>query len=150
MEVILLEKIVNLGDLGDKVSVKSGYGRNFLLPQNKAVAATKENIRTFEVRRAELEKIEQAKLGEARKRAEKINGLTLALTAKAGEEGKLFGSITVRDIVDAVEAQGIEIDKSEVLMPDGPIRALGEYEIDVQVHAAVIATIKVGVVAEAP
>lgn len=148
MEVILLEKIVNLGDLGDKVNVKAGYGRNFLIPQNKAVPATKENIETFEARRAELEQLEQQKLAEAQARGEKVNGLDITLTAKAGEEGKLFGSITVRDIVEAVEKRGVEIDKSEVNMPEGPIRALGEYEIEVQLHPEVIATVKIGVIAE--
>ena len=148
MEVILLETIVNLGDLGDKVNVKSGYGRNFLIPQNKAVPATRENIEAFEVRRAELERIEQEKLAQAQLRAESVNKLDITLTAKAGEEGKLFGSITVRDIVEAAEKHGVEIDKSEVHMPDGPIRALGEYEIEVQLHADVTATIKVGVIVE--
>lgn len=148
MEVILLEKIVNLGDLGDTVNVKAGYGRNFLIPQNKAVPATKENVAAFEVRRAELERQEQEKLAQAQARAEQVNGLDITLTAKAGEEGKLFGSITVRDIVDAVAKRGVEIDKSEVHLPEGPIRALGEYEIDVQLHPEVTATVKIGVIAE--
>ena len=149
MEVILLEKIVNLGDLGDKVNVKSGYGRNFLIPQHKAVPATADNIREFEARRAELERVEQGKLAEAQARAEKVNGLDITLTAKAGEEGKLFGSITVRDIVEAAEKYGVEIDKSEVMMPEGPIRALGEFELDILLHPEVTATIKIGVIAEA-
>lgn len=149
MEVILLEKIVNLGDLGDKVNVKSGYGRNFLIPQHKAVPATAENIKEFEARRAELERMEQEKLAEAQARAEKVNGLDITLTAKAGEEGKLFGSITVRDIVEAAEKRGVEIDKSEVMMPEGPIRALGEFELDILLHPEVTATIKIGVIAEA-
>lgn len=148
MEVILLEKIVNLGDLGDKVNVKSGYGRNFLIPQNKAVPATKENVLAFEERRAELERIEAEKLAQAQVRAEQVNGLDITLTAKAGEEGKLFGSITVRDIVEAAVKRGVEIDKSEVHLPEGPIRALGEYEIDVQLHPEVTATIRIGVIAE--
>jgi len=149
MEVILLEKIVNLGDLGDTVSVKSGYGRNFLIPQNKAVPATKANIEAFERRRAELEEIEQGKFEHAQGRAVKINELDITLTAKAGEEGKLFGSITVRDIVEAAAKRDVEIDKIEVMLPEGPIRALGEYEIDVQLHPEVTATIKIGVIAEA-
>lgn len=148
MEVILLERIVNLGDLGDKVQVKSGYGRNFLIPKNKAVPATQENVITFEARRAELERVERGKIGDAEARAEKVNGLDITLTAKSGEEGKLFGSITVRDIVEAAEKRGVEIDKSEVHLPDGPIRALGEYEINVQLHPEVIATIRIGVIAE--
>jgi len=148
VEVILLEKIVNLGDLGDKVNVKSGYGRNFLIPQNKAVPATRENIAAFEVRRAELERVEQEKMAQAQERAGQVNGLDITLTAKAGEEGKLFGSITVRDIVEAAEKRGVEIDKSEVHLPEGPIRALGEYEIQVQLHPEVEATIRIGVIAE--
>ena len=148
MEVILLEKVVNLGDLGDKVNVKSGYGRNFLIPQNKAVPATRENILAFEARRAELEKVEQEKLAQAEARAAQVNGLDITLTAKAGEEGKLFGSITVRDIVEAAAARGVEIDKIEVHLPEGPIRSLGEFEIEVQLHPEVTATIKIGVIAE--
>ena len=148
MEVILLEKVVNLGDLGDKVNVKSGYGRNFLIPQNKAVPATKENVLAFEARRAELEKVEQEKLAQAEARAEQVNGLDITITAKAGEEGKLFGSITVRDIVEAAAARGVEIDKIEVHLPEGPIRSLGEFEIEVQLHPEVTATIKIGVIAE--
>jgi len=149
MEVILLEKIVNLGDLGDKVTVKAGFGRNYLIPQNKAVPATRENVQAFEERRAELERVEQDKLTEARDRAKQIDGLDLTITAKAGDEGKLFGSVTVRDIVEAAEKRGIEIDNSEVMMPEGPIRAIGEYELDVQLHPEVGATIKIGVIAEA-
>ncbi|MEX2327713.1 MAG: 50S ribosomal protein L9 [Pseudomonadales bacterium] len=148
MQVILLENVVNLGDLGDKVEVKSGYGRNFLIPQNKAVPATKDNVLAFEARRAELERIEGEKRAEAEARAKLVGGLDITLTVKAGDEGKLFGSITVRDIVDAAEKRGVEIDKSEVLMPDGPIRALGEYEIDAQLHAEVTATMKIRVIAE--
>ncbi|XOV86029.1 MAG: 50S ribosomal protein L9 [Pseudomonadota bacterium] len=150
MEVILLEKVVNLGDLGDQVTVKAGFGRNYLIPQQKAVPATKQNIAEFEVRRAELERLEKEKLAEAQKRADKVNALDVTISAKAGEEGKLFGSITVRDIVEAAEKQGVEIDKSEVLLPEGPIRSLGEFEIDVQLHAEVTATIRIGVIAEQP
>lgn len=148
MEVILLEKIGNLGDLGDKVSVKAGFGRNFLIPQNKAVPATRDNVKAFEERRAELERLEAEKLAEARVRAEKVNALDITLTAKAGEEGKLFGSITVRDIVEAAEKRDVEIDKIEVQLPEGPIRALGDYEIDIQLHAEVTATINIKVIAE--
>ncbi len=149
MEVILLEKIVNLGDLGDTVSVKAGYGRNFLIPQNKAVPATKANIAQFEERRAELERVEREKLAEAEKRAEQVNALDVTITVKAGDEGKLFGSVTVRDIVDAAQKRDIAIDNSEVMLPDGPIRELGEYDIDIQLHPEVVATMKVGVIAEA-
>ncbi|MCB1691857.1 MAG: 50S ribosomal protein L9 [Pseudomonadales bacterium] len=149
MEVILLEKVVNLGDLGDRVNVRPGYGRNFLIPQNKAVPATKSNIEAFEARRAELEKIEAGKLAEAQKLAEQVKLLEITLTAKAGDEGKLFGSITVRDIVEAVEKRGIEIDRSEVAMPEGPIRQTGEYEIEIILHPEVSEMIKVTVIAEA-
>lgn len=148
MEVILLEKVVNLGDLGDKVDVKAGFGRNFLIPQNKAVPATKDNVQAFEARRAELERIEGEKRAEAQARAALVGGLDITLTVKAGDEGKLFGSITVRDIVEAAEKRGVPIDKSEVLMPEGPLRELGEYEIDAQLHAEVTATMKIRVVAE--
>lgn len=148
MEVILLEKIVNLGDLGDKVTVKAGFGRNFLIPQNKAVPATKDNVKEFEARRAELERIEKDKLAEAEKRATAVNALDVTVTARTADEGKLFGSVTVRDIVEAAEKRGVEIEASEVLLPEGPIRELGEYEIDVQLHPEVIATMKIGIIAE--
>lgn len=148
MEVILLEKIVNLGDLGDKVTVKAGFGRNFLIPQNKAVPATKANIAEFEERRAELERQEKDKRAEAEKRAEQVNALDVTITVKAGDEGKLFGSVTVRDITEAAEKRGVEIDNSEVLLPEGPIRETGEYEIEIQLHPEVLATMKIGVIAE--
>ncbi|MDZ7686602.1 MAG: 50S ribosomal protein L9 [Gammaproteobacteria bacterium] len=148
MEVILLEKIVNLGDLGDQVTVKAGFGRNYLIPQNKAVPATKDNVAEFEARRAELERQEKERLAEAQQRAEQVNGLDVTITVKAGDEGKLFGSVTVRDIVEAAEKRGVTIDASEVFLPEGPIRALGEYEIDVQLHAELVVTMKVGVIAE--
>lgn len=149
MEVILLETIANLGDLGDKVTVKSGYGRNFLIPQKKAVAATKQNILEFEARRAELERIANEKLAEAQARAAQVEALSVEVAVKAGEEGKLFGSITVRDISDAIEAKGVAVENSEVKLPEGPIRELGEYEIDIQLHADVTAVLKLSVVAEA-
>ena len=149
MEVILLESIANLGELGDKVTVKSGYGRNFLIPQRKAAPATADNIREFEARRAELEKAAADKLAEAETRAAKIEQMTITITTKAGEEGKLFGSVTVRDISDAAEAQGMALEKSEIKMPEGPIRELGEYEIDIQLHSDVTVPLKLTVVAEA-
>ena len=149
MEVILLERVANLGDLGDKVTVKSGYGRNYLMPQKKAVPATKENVASFEVRRVELQKVADEKLAECRARGAKISALEVTITAKAGDEGKLFGSITVRDIVDAVAAQGFELEKSEVRMPEGPIRDLGEHEVDIHLHTEVNVKLKVGVIAEA-
>ncbi|MCH2567077.1 MAG: 50S ribosomal protein L9 [Pseudomonadales bacterium] len=148
MQVILLEKIANLGDLGDQVSVKSGYGRNYLVPQNKAVPATAENIAQFEERRAELERTSNERLGEAQSRADKISGTQVTITSKAGEEGKLFGSITVRDIAEAAGRRDIRLDKSEILLPDGPLRTLGEFDVDTKLHPEVIATLKVTVIAE--
>lgn len=149
MEVILLENIANLGDLGDKVTVKSGFGRNFLIPQKKAVPATAQNLKEFEARRAELERVAAEKLAEAQARAEKVQAITATITTKAGEEGKLFGSVTVRDIVEAAESQGVELEKSEVKLPEGPIRELGDYEIDIQLHPDVMVVLQTKVVAEA-
>lgn len=148
MEVILLETIGKLGDLGDKVNVSSGYGRNFLIPKKKAVPATAANLEAFEEKRAELEKNAEAKLEDAKKRGEQVADLVLNLTAKAGEEGKLFGSITVRDIADACLSNGVEIEKSEIKLPDGPLRNTGEFEVGVQVHPDLIVKLKVIVSAE--
>ena len=148
MEVILLETIGKLGDLGDKVNVSSGYGRNFLIPKKKAVPATAANLEAFEEKRAELEKNAEAKLEDAKKRGEQIADLVLNLTAKAGEEGKLFGSITVRDIADACLSNGVEIEKSEIKLPDGPLRNTGEFEVGVQVHPDLIVKLKIIVSAE--
>ena len=148
MEVILLETIGKLGDLGDKVNVSSGYGRNFLIPKKKAVPATAANLEAFEEKRAELEKNAEAKLEDAKKRAEQVADLALNLTAKAGEEGKLFGSITVRDIADACLSNGVEIEKSEIKLPDGPLRNTGEFEVGVQVHPDLIVKLKIIVSAE--
>ncbi len=149
MEVILLETIAKLGDLGEKVNVKSGYGRNFLIPQRKAVPATAENLEVFEARRAELEKLAGEKLVDAQGRAETINALSVSIETKAGEEGKLFGSVTVRDIAEAAEAKGVSLEKSEIRMPEGPIRELGEFDIDVHLHPEVDAVLKLSVVPEA-
>ncbi len=149
MEVILLESVANLGDLGDKVTVKSGFGRNFLIPQKKAVAATVENVALFEERRTELEKAAAEKLAEAQARAGEVNELSITITTKAGEEGKLFGSIGVRDIADACQGKGVTVEKSEVRLPEGPVRVLGEYEIDIHLHPEVDAVLKLAVVAEA-
>src|SRR5690606_19484235 len=148
MEVILLDKVGKLGKIGDKVAVRSGFGRNYLIPQGKAVPATDENLKAFEARRAELEAAAAEKLAEAQKRAEKLQDLTVTITANAGDEGKLFGSIGTKDIADAVTAAGAEVDKSEVRLPEGTLREIGEYEIDIQVHADVIQPIKLVVVAE--
>lgn len=148
MEVILLEKIRNLGSLGEKVKVAPGYGRNFLIPQGKATYATAENIKKFEARRAELEKIaaEALKTAQARQQALAALGV-VTMTAKAGEEGKLFGSIGTRDIAEAITAAGVNVDKSEVLLPTGVLRQVGEYELEIEVHGDVLATIKINVVA---
>jgi large subunit ribosomal protein L9 len=148
MEVILLEKVANLGSLGDKVKVKAGYGRNFLLPYGKAVPATEANLKAFEERRAELEKAAAEKLSAAQTRAEALEGAAFTISSKAGEEGKLFGSIGVRDIADAITAGGTEVEKSEVRLPEGPIRVTGEYEIELQLHSDVEVSVKLAVVAE--
>jgi large subunit ribosomal protein L9 len=149
MDVILLETVGNLGGLGDQVSVKAGFGRNYLLPQGKAVPATAGNVAEFEARRADLEAAAAAALTAAEKRADAINGMgTVAITMKAGDEGKLFGSVGTRDIAEAATVAGTEIDKSEVKLPEGALREIGEYEIAIQVHANVMATLTLAVVAE--
>ncbi len=148
MNVILLEKIRNLGDLGDSVTVAAGYGRNFLIPQGKAVPATKENIQHFEERRAELQAAADEKLAKAQARAEQLAGLTVTIAANAGDEGKLFGSVGTADIADAVTAQGVELEKKEVRMPEGAIRQTGEFTFEVHLHPEVEANIKVVVVGE--
>ena len=149
MEVILLENVGRLGVLGDKVDVKPGYGRNFLIPQGKAVPATADNVAKFEARRAELEAAAASALNAAQQRADAISALDgVQIAATAGDEGKLFGSIGTRDIADAITAAGCELDKSEVRLPEGVIRELGEYEIMLQLHADVATTVAVAVVAE--
>ncbi|MGD9660646.1 MAG: 50S ribosomal protein L9 [Porticoccaceae bacterium] len=149
MEVILLEKVGKLGAIGDKVAVKSGYGRNFLIPQGKAIFATAENIAEFEQRRAELEKASAARKAEADARAAKLETLgSVTIAANSGEGGRLFGSIGTRDIADAISAAGVEVSKSEVKLPEGVLREVGEYEVDIQFHAEVTQSIKVIVVAE--
>ncbi len=149
MEVILLEKVANLGNLGDKVNVRPGYGRNFLVPNKKAVLATKDNLAMFEERRAELEKAAAEALAAAQARAEQILALaSITITANASEEGKLFGSVAVSDIAKAVTDAGVEISKQEVSMPEGPIHVIGEYEITIRVHSDVAQSIKVVVEAE--
>ena len=149
MEVILLENIGNLGGLGDKVDVKSGYGRNYLIPQGKAVPATANNLAEFETRRAELEAAAAETRTAAETRAAAINELGLiSIPANAGEEGKLFGSIGTRDIAEALTAAGCEVDKSEVRLPEGALRDLGEYEVSIQVHGDVTAMVAVAVIPE--
>ena len=148
MEVILLEKIGKLGGLGDKVSVKAGFGRNYLIPQGKAVSATEANMARFEERRAELEKEAADKLASATARGEALEGLAITIAANAGDEGKLFGSIGSKDIADAITAAGTEVEKSEVRLPNGVIRTTGQFEVDVQLHAEVTATVTLTVEAE--
>lgn len=148
MEVILLEKIGKLGNVGDKVSVKAGFGRNFLLPQGKALPANAANLEAFESRRAELEAAASEKKAEAEARAEKLADMTFTLAAKAGDEGKLFGSIGTRDIADAITAAGVEVSKAEVRLPEGAIRELGEFDIDLQLHSEVTQQIKFVIEAE--
>ncbi|GAA6146784.1 MAG: 50S ribosomal protein L9 [Thalassolituus sp.] len=148
MQIILLEKIANLGSLGDQVSVRPGYARNFLFPQGKAVPATKANVEQFEARRAELEAQAADKLSAAQSRAEKIEEIELSAAVKAGDEGKLFGSLGNRDIADLASAAGVELAKSEVLLPEGPVRQVGEYDITIRLHPEVEAVLKLHVVAE--
>ena len=148
MEVILLEKVENLGNIGDRVNVKAGYGRNYLLPQSKATAATAENIAVFEARRAELEAKQSEELGAAKQRGAKLDGLELAIEAKCGPEGKLFGSLGTIDIAEAAVAKGMDIERSEVRLPDGPLRAVGEFDVEVHLHSDVNVTIKIKVIGD--
>lgn len=148
MEVILLEKVKNLGAIGEQVKVRAGYGRNFLIPQGKAVQATKQNVEVFEAKRAELEAKAAEVLAAAEARSEALAAMNVEMQSKAGDEGKLFGSISARDIADAVTAAGTELNKNEVSLPEGPLRNIGEYEITVQVHPDVTGSVKVTVVPE--
>jgi large subunit ribosomal protein L9 len=143
MELILLEKVQKLGDLGDKVNVKPGYGRNYLVPQGMAIPASDENITEFEARRTELEKVALTKLTSAKDRSEGLEGFEITLSANASEEGKLYGSIGPREIAEAVTAEGPKIEKSEVIMGEGPIRFTGEHEVILNLHADVETHIKV-------
>jgi large subunit ribosomal protein L9 len=148
MEVILLEKVGKLGSLGDQVNVKSGFGRNFLIPQGKAVPANKANKEAFEARRSELEAAAAEKLAAAQARAEAMNELTVTIVANAGDEGKLFGSIGTKDIADALAAAGQTVDKSEVKLPEGALRNIGSYVIALQLHSDVSVEVTVQVEAE--
>lgn len=147
MEIILLEKIAKLGNLGDKVTVKPGYGRNFLIPKGKAVRATAEKLAEFEQRRAELEKKAAAEFAAAQARAEALGKLAVTITQKAGEEGRLYGSVGAKDIADAVTAAGVEVNKGEIRLPHGPIRQTGDYEIKLHVHADLDAVLALKIVA---
>jgi large subunit ribosomal protein L9 len=148
MDIILLQKVANLGNIGDRVKVKPGYGRNFLLPQGKATLATPDNIAKFEARRHELEKSAHDELAGAQARATKLAGVKLTLTAKAGGEGKLFGSVGTSDIAEACRKAGIEIERSEVRLPHGPIRQAGEHIVQVHLHTDVTVDLPVVIVAE--
>jgi large subunit ribosomal protein L9 len=148
MEVILLEKVQNLGELGDKVKVKPGYGRNYLVPSGKATPATAENVAAFEQRRAELEKAQAERLGSAEARAEQLRDKTVTIKAKAGTEGKLYGSVGTREIADAVSETGVTLEKHEVLLPDGALRETGEHEVALHLHSDIDVSIKVVVEAE--
>ena len=148
MQVILLEKVTNLGNLGDVVKVKDGFARNFLIPQGKAKRATEANLKAFEARRADLEKAQAELLAKAQERGGKLDGLTLQIVQKAGVDGRLFGSVTNYDIVEALAKQGHEVERSQVRMPAGPLKQVGEYPIQVQLHADVVVTVNVSVLGE--
>lgn len=149
MQVILLEKLAKLGQLGDVVKVKDGYGRNFLIPQKKAKRATEANLAEFQAKRAELEKAQAEILVQAQARAEKINGVTVQIAQKAGVDGRLFGSVTTGDISEALKAQGFDVAKSEVRLPNGPLKVVGDASVDLSLHTDVTATITISVVAAA-
>jgi large subunit ribosomal protein L9 len=148
MQVILLEKVTNLGNLGDVVKVKDGFARNFLIPQGKAKRATEANLKAFEVRRAELEQAQAQLLARAQERGAKLEGLTLQIAQKAGVDGRLFGSVTNYDIVEALGKQGHEVERAQVRMPAGPLKQVGEYPIEVQLHTDVVVTVNVAVLGE--
>ena len=148
MEVILLEKIHRLGDLGDTVKVRPGYGRNYLIPKRKAVPATPDNVAAFEERREELLKAQNESLALAEKRAEELDGFSVVIAARAGPGGKLFGSVGTADIAAAASRVGAEIEKREVRMPDGPIRELGDYQVSIHLHADLDKTIAVEIRSE--
>ncbi len=148
MEIILLEKIENLGAMGDKVKVKPGYGRNYLVPQGKAAPATAENIAEFEARRAELEKASAETLQAAEARRDQLEGKQITIVAKAGDEGKLFGSIGTADIASSISESGVTIERNEVRLPEGAFRLLGEYDVELHLHADVNVTVKLTIEAE--
>lgn len=148
MDIILLEKVANLGNLGDRVSVRSGYARNFLLPKGKATLATPANVEKFEARRAELEKVALANLAGAEGRKARLEGFKLTITAKAGSEGKLFGSIGTADIAEAATAAGQPLERSEVRLPGGPLRMVGEHVVVVHLHTDVDVELPITIVAE--
>ncbi len=148
MQVILMEKLANLGDLGDVVKVKDGYARNYLIPQGKAKRATDENLKVFEARRAELEKALAAAHAQAEERGAKLAGLALKIAQKAGVDGRLFGSVTNYDIVDALKALGHEVERAQVRMPTGPLKQVGDYPLQIALHTDVVVTVTVSVIGE--
>ena len=148
MQVILMEKLANLGNLGDVVKVKDGYARNYLIPHGKAKRATEENLKTFEVRRAELEQAQSAALAQAQERGARLDGLTLKTAQRAGPDGKLFGSVTNHDIVAALKAQGHEVERAQIRMPAGALKQVGEFPLQIALHTDVVVTITVAVIGE--
>jgi large subunit ribosomal protein L9 len=149
MQIILMEKVANLGTLGDVVKVKDGYARNFLIPEGKAKRATPASLAEFEARRAELEKIQAEVLAAAQERAAKLDGMTVQVTQKAGVDGRLFGSVTNVDIMEALKAQGIEVEKSSIRLPNGPLKMIGDHPVSVALHTDVVVGITVSVLGEA-
>ncbi len=145
MQIILIEKVANLGQLGDVVKVKDGYARNFLIPQGKAKRATAANLAEFEARRAELEKAQAEKLAQAQARAEKLAGLTVQIPCKAGVDGKLFGSVTNVDIAEAIKGAGFDVTKAEIRLPNGPLKAVGDYPLTLALHTDVTVDVTVSV-----
>jgi large subunit ribosomal protein L9 len=148
MQVILMEKLANLGNLGDVVKVKDGYARNFLIPHGKARRATEANLKAFETRRADLEKAQSEQLAQAQERGAKLDGLLLQITQKAGVDGRLFGSVTNYDIVEALGKQGIAVERAQVRMPAGPLKQVGDYEVAVALHTDVVVHVKISVLGE--
>jgi large subunit ribosomal protein L9 len=148
MQVILMEKVANLGNLGEVVKVKDGFARNYLIPQGKAKRATEANLKAFEARRAELEKAQAEALARAQERGAKLDGLTLQIVQKAGVDGRLFGSVTNYDIVEALQKQGFEVERAQVRMPAGPLKQVGDYQIQIALHTDVVVAITVSVLGE--
>jgi len=146
--VILMEKVANLGNLGDVVKVKDGYARNYLIPHGKAKRATEENLKAFETRRTELERAQAELLAKAQERGARLDGLTLRITQKAGVDGRLFGSVTNYDIVEALKSQGFDVERSQVRMPTGPLKQVGDYHLQIALHTDVVVTINISVLGE--
>ena len=148
MQIILMERVVNLGGLGDVVKVKDGYARNFLIPQGKAKRATEANRKVFEEKRAELERIQAEAIAAAQAQVEKLEGLMLQITRKTGVDGRLFGSVSTHDIAEALAAQGFQVEKSAIRLPDGPLKTIGDTPVQIALHTDVVATVKVSVLGE--